>query len=335
MKLKRIDANGALQGFVLVKTCDLKTTKTGAHYLDLTISDGETDLVAKIWDFRGTPQDQPQPNTLLMVRGTLGMYNGQPQFKIEKFRFRQPSDDVRIEDYVPSAALPGEKMWEALIATADTFADEELKNLAKTVLTRYKGQILTLPAASRLHHAVLGGLLMHTLSICRLAEAVATLYPSVDRDLLLCGAMLHDIAKTEEFRLAPTGLVDGYSVEGTLVGHLVAGAMLVRSVGEEIGVSRETLTLVEHMLISHHGIPEYGAAVRPLFLEAELLSQLDTLDANVYEIEGALKGMEKGCFSNKMWALEDRKFYHHGRKRVDTVVDFDWRIERGQREETD
>ena len=326
MKLKRIDVNGTMQGFVLVKSCDLKTTKTGSHYLDLMISDGETDVVGKIWDFRGTQDDQPKPNTVILVRGTLSIFNGQPQFKIDRYRDVTPEDDVNLSDYVPSASFDGEDMYAALIRLTDSFADADLKRLAVAVLEQYKDRILTLPAAYRLHHAVRGGLLMHTLSICKLAEAVAALYPSVDRDLLLCGAMLHDIAKSEEFNLAPTGLVESYTVEGTLIGHLVRGAMLVKEIGEAQGVPEETLMLIEHMLISHHGVPEYGAAVRPLFLEAELLSSLDTLDANIYEIENAVKGVEKGSFTNKMWALEDRKFLNHGRKPVTTDVRFDWTV---------
>lgn len=326
MKLKRIDVNGTLQGYVLVKSCEQKTTKTGSHYLDLLISDGETDVVGKIWDFRGAPEEQPQVNTLILVRGSLSVYNGQPQFKIDRFRNVNAEDNVNMADYVPSAAFDGEQMFNELLAIAGSFADGELKTLATAVLEQYKDRILTLPAAFRLHHAVRGGLLMHTLSICKLAEAASALYPSVDRDLLLCGAMLHDIAKSEEFNLAPTGLVEGYTVEGTLIGHLVRGAMLVKEIGEAAGVSHETLMLVEHMLISHHGIPEYGAAVRPLFLEAELLSALDTLDANIYEIENAVKGVEKGSFTNKMWALEDRKFLNHGRKTVNTDVRFNWSV---------
>lgn len=326
MKLKRIDVMGTLQGYVLVKSCDLKTTKNGSHYLDLVISDGETDVTGKIWDYRGDAAGQPQPNTLILVRGTLSVYNGQPQFKIDKYRNITPEDEVNIGDYVPSAPFPGEEMFEALKALAEGFEDADLKRLALAVLREYKDRIVSLPAAFRLHHAVRGGLMMHTLSICRLAEAVAALYPSVDRDLLLCGAMLHDIAKSEEFNLAPTGLVESYTVEGTLVGHLVRGAMIVREIGKAENVPQETLTLIEHMLISHHGVPEYGAAVRPLFLEAELLSALDTLDANVFEIENLVKGVEKGSFTNKMWALEDRKFYNHGRKPVTTDVKFNWEV---------
>ncbi len=115
---------------------------------------------------------------------------------------------------------------------------------------------------------------------------------------------------------------------GTLIGHLVRGAMIVEELGRANGVSEDTLMLVEHMLISHHGLPEYGAAVRPLFLEAVLLSALDTLDANVYEVENVLKGVEPGGFSATVWALEDRKFYNHGRRPVGTDVDFGWRVAR-------
>lgn len=320
MHLEEIDRAGTLQGFVLVKSCERKNSKNGSVYLDLTINDGESDINAKIWDFKGTTAEQPQTNTLIRVRGTMSTYNSQNQFKIDRYRPAVTEDNVNIADYIPSAAYSGDYMFDEITALAASFEDEQLKKLTAAVLEKYKDRIFDLPAAFKLHHAVRGGLLMHTLSICRMAECVASLYPSVDRDLLLCGAILHDIAKSEEFNLAPTGLVESYTVEGTLLGHLVRGAMIVEETGKEIGIEPDTLMLVEHMLISHHGIPEYGAAVRPLFLEAEILSSLDTLDADIYEIENVVKGVENGAFTNKVWALDDRKFYNHGRKVTDTQV---------------
>ncbi len=326
MKLKEIDKNGTLQGFVLVRSCEKKLTKNGSTYLDMVIFDGENEYVAKSWDFRGSDEEKPQPNTLILVRGTLSVYNNQPQFRVERFRNVTESDDVKLSDYIPSASFECEYMYDAIMAYVQDFADEELKTLSAAVLETYKAKILELPAAYRLHHAIRGGLMMHTLSICRLAEAVAALYPSVDKDLLLCGVILHDIAKSEEFSVTGSGLVEGYTVPGTLIGHLVKGAMIIEEIGKEKEISEHTRMLIEHMLISHHGIPEYGAAVRPLFLEAEILSALDTLDANIYEIESVVKDITPGTFTNKMWALEDRKFYNHGRKTVGTNVDFDWLI---------
>lgn len=320
MRLEEIDNNGTLQGFVLVKSCDRKSAKNGSSYLDLIITDGESDVVAKIWDYKGDAESQPSVGTVIRVRGTLSLYNNQPQFKIDRFRPSNEADNIDINDFVPSANFSGSEMYDAVVKIAEGFSDEELKKLTLTILDEYKNRILNIPAAFKLHHAVRSGLLMHTLTLCRLAQSVSDIYPSIDSDLLLCGAILHDIAKTEEFNLAPTGLVDGYTVRGTLVGHLVGGAMLVDEIGKRLDISSDTLMLVEHMLISHHGIPDYGAAVRPLFLEAEVLSAIDTFDANLFEIANAVKDVDVGAFTNRMWALDDRKFYNHGRKAVCTDV---------------
>lgn len=320
MRLEEIDRNGTLQGYVLVKNCDKKSAKNGSTYLDLIISDGESDVVAKIWDFKGTAEEQPAVGTIILVRGSLSLYNNQPQFKIDRYRQLNEKDTVDIRDFVPSAPDKGTEMFDEIIKIVDNFNDEELKKLTNAVLDEFKERILELPAAFKLHHAIISGLLMHTLTLCRLAQVISPIYPSIDTELLLTGAILHDIAKCEEFSLAPTGLVEGYTVKGTLIGHLVSGAMIISEIGKKAGVSENTLMLVEHMLISHHGNPEYGAAVRPLFLEAEVLSAIDTFDANLYEIEDALKSVEVGSFTNRMWALEDRKFYNHGRKEIVTDV---------------
>ena len=129
--------------------------------------------------------------------------------------------------------------------------------------------------------------------------------------MLISGAILHDIAKTIEFDVKETGIASGYTVEGNLIGHLVMGAMMVREAGQKLNIDSEKSTLLQHMIISHHGEPEFGAAVRPLFLEAELLSQLDSMDAKIYEIMDAVSGIEKGEFTNRLWALDDRKFYKY------------------------
>ena len=320
MRLEEIDRNGTLQGYVLVKNCDKKSAKNGSTYLDLIISDGESDVVAKIWDYKGSAEEIPAVGTIILVRGSLSLYNNQPQFKIDRYRQLNEKDVVDIRDFVPSAPDKGIVMFEAVTDIVNDFKDEELKKLTMAVLEEFKTRIIDLPAAFRLHHAIISGLLMHTLSLCRLAQAIAPIYPSIDLDLLLTGAILHDIAKSEEFSLASTGLVDGYTARGTLIGHLVGGAMIVSEIGKKLGISEDTLMLVEHMLISHHGNPEYGAAVRPLFIEAEVLSAIDTFDANLFEIEDALKSVDVGGFTNRMWALEDRKFYNHGRMPITTDV---------------
>jgi len=180
--------------------------------------------------------------------------------------------------------------------------------------------LLFWPAAYKLHHAIRGGLLLHTLSIVRLCESVCKIYPNVDRELLMAGAMLHDIAKTIEFDVSATGTATGYSVKGNLIGHLAEGAMMIRETAKELSLDMETAMLLEHMVLSHHGDPEFGACMRPMFLEAILLSQLDMLDATVYEVNDATAKLETGEFSGRMWALDNRKLYNHNRRQGEETL---------------
>ena len=154
---------------------------------------------------------------------------------------------------------------------------------------------------------------MHTLSIVRLCKSICAVYPFVNEELLISGAILHDIAKTEEFEVADSGIATGYSVKGNLIGHLAEGAIIVRETALKVGVSEETSNLIEHMLLSHHGDPEFGAAVRPMFIEAEILSELDMLDARIYEMKEAVEGVEVGEFTGRLWSMDNRKLYNHGK----------------------
>ncbi|MGN0568202.1 MAG: 3'-5' exoribonuclease YhaM family protein [Acutalibacteraceae bacterium] len=317
MNFTQINKTGTVEGFCLIKTVERKLTSRGVPFLDMTLTDSDGEVGAKLWDYKEELHGEFVPNDLVKVRGTMTPFNDTQQLRIERIRRVSDEDGVRIEDFVPSAGFSGEAMFDELIAVADAFSDEELKLLVKTLLNEYRDRLVYWPAAFRLHHAIRGGLLYHTLSILRMAQSVAKIYPFIDSDLLFAGVILHDIAKTQEFDVAPTGIASGYTVDGNLVGHLVRGAMAVEKCGRELGLSEETLMLVEHMIISHHGEPEFGAAVRPMFLEAEILSELDTLDAKIYEIEQACRGVEPGEFTQRQWALDNRKLYNHNRNSKD------------------
>ena len=317
MNFTQINKTGTVEGFCLIKTVERKLTSRGVPFLDMTLTDSDGEVGAKLWDYKEELHGEFVPNDLVKVRGTMTPFNDTQQLRIERIRRVSDEDGVRIEDFVPSAGFSGEAMFDELIAVADAFSDEELKLLVKTLLNEYRDRLIYWPAAFRLHHAIRGGLLYHTLSILRMAQSVAKIYPFIDSDLLSAGVILHDIAKTQEFDVAPTGIASGYTVDGNLVGHLVRGAMAVEKCGRELELSEETLMLVEHMIISHHGEPEFGAAVRPMFLEAEILSELDTLDAKIYEIEQACRGVEPGEFTQRQWALDNRKLYNHNRNSKD------------------
>ena len=322
MNFTPINQNGLYEGFALITKSEKKVTAKGKDYLDLTLSDKDGEISAKYWDYNESVQGQFPAETLVKVRGTISQYNGADQFRVERIRKATDADDVNMADFVRSASYSGEYMYAQLSECVNGFADADFKKLVSYMLEQNKEKLLYWPAAYRLHHALRGGLLMHTLSIVRLCEGVCKVYPFVNRDLLLSGAILHDIAKLSEFVVGDTGIASGYSVEGNLIGHLVMGARMVDEAAKALAIPAEKSMLLQHMVLSHHGEPDFGAAVRPLFLEAELLSELDLMDARVYQIHDATAPLQKGAFTNRMWALEDRKMYNHGLSDNDKQVQF-------------
>ena len=304
----------ANDGFWLIKTVDRKTNVKGAPYLDMMLCDKDGEISAKLWDYSELVHGTFDAGELIKVRATVTQFNGADQLRIEKIRKVTAADGVNISDFVPTAEYSGEMMLGAIMNAIAAVKDDELKTLTYALVKEREKEILTWPAAFKLHHAIRGGLLYHTLSILKLSEGVCMLYPSVDKDLLTCGIIVHDLCKIDEFDLNPAGLVSAYSVRGELLGHLVMGAMKIEQKAIELGISKEKAMLLEHMVISHHGEPDFGAAVRPMFLEAEILSQLDTLDATIYEITSAVGEVKEGEFTGRMWALDNRKLFNHGRK---------------------
>ena len=304
----------ANDGFWLIKTVDRKTNVKGAPYLDMMLCDKDGEISAKLWDYSELVHGTFDAGELIKVRATVTQFNGADQLRIEKIRKVTAADGVNISDFVPTAEYSGEMMLGAIMNAIAAVKDDELKTLTYALVKEREKEILTWPAALMLLHAIRGGLLFHTLSILKLSEGVCMLYPSVDKDLLTCGIIVHDLCKIDEFDLNPAGLVSAYSVRGELLGHLVMGAMKIEQKAIELGISREKAMLLEHMVISHHGEPDFGAAVRPMFLEAENLSQLDTLDATIYEITSAVGEVKEGEFTGRMWALDNRKLFNHGRK---------------------
>ena len=310
-------------GFWLIKTIDKKVNVKGAAYLDMMLCNKEGEIPAKLWDYNELIHGEYTPGEVIKVRGSVTQFNGNDQLRVDKIRHVEANDGINIADFVPTADYSGEMMLGEIMNIIAAVEDDELQRLTYSLVKDCENELLHWPAAFKLHHAIRGGLLYHTLSILRLCEGVCRIYPSVDRDLLMCGAIVHDLCKIDEFNLSSAGLVTGYSVKGELIGHLVMGAMKIEKKALELGIKSEKAMLLQHMVISHHGEPEFGASVRPMFLEAEILSQLDKLDATIYEINEAVSGVNEGEFTQRMWALDNRKLYNHGRKVAEAKAKLD------------
>lgn len=313
MNFTPIDNNGLVDGFCLIKSIEQKTSSKGDCYLDIMLGDKSGEINAKLWRYQKEIHGEYSVNTIVKVRGTISQYNGSDQLKIEKIRPAMPEDNVNPSDFVKTASFSGTEMFDELFSIAENFKDIELKTIVCAILADNRMNLLYWPAAFKLHHAVRGGLLLHTLSIVRLAQKVSEIYTFVDRELLIAGAILHDIAKLSEFEVAESGIATGYSAEGNLLGHLTMGAMTINKYAEKLNISSKTAMLLEHMILSHHGEPEFGAAVRPMFIEAELLSELDLMDSRIYEMREAVENTKVDDFSGRVWAMDNRKLFNHGR----------------------
>lgn len=312
--------NGMCDGFVIIKKCEVKKTKNGSEYLDLILADKSDEISAKMWDYKG--ESIFETDMVVKVRGTVEQYNGRDQFRVGQIRPASSTDDYCLADLVPSSSVGGEQLFNMIKERVNTFENNDLKQIVSKIIDERREKLIVYPAALRLHHAMVGGLMYHTMSMVRMAEEICKIYPNINKELLLSGIILHDVAKTWELETSSTGLAKGYSVEGELIGHLVKGAMYVSDAAKELGIDSEVVTLLEHMIISHHGEPEYGAAVRPMFLEAEILSALDSLDATIYEINAATSKVEAGSFTDRQWALDNRKLYNHGLSSTEHNVNF-------------
>lgn len=302
--------------FALIKELLEKKDKNGNGYLDLiVIGSDKKEYPAKIWRFDNNGEFAQ--NDVIEIDYTVDNYKGKTQLTITSIK---KAPDEMIKEFVPSSQHDGKAVFASLLSKVNCFNDEILKKIVSTIMLNLRSELEVYPAAYRLHHAIVGGLMLHTASIVEMAERICEVYPNVNRELLLSGAILHDVAKTFEMETGKSGLCSSYSVGGELIGHLVKGAMFVEETAKKLGIDDERVILLEHMILSHHGVPEFGSPVYPMFLEAEILSTLDSLDAKIYEINNAASGVNPGEFTDRQWALDNRKLFNHGLSSTEHIV---------------
>lgn len=304
--------SSTIEGFCIIKSILVKTNSKGSSYLDMVLQDCEGEIEAKLWDYSTEQHGVFEQDQIIKVRGVINIWKDAEQFKIDRIRPTKEGDDINMALLVPCAPFDPDWMFDEIMGTAAAFADDDLRRLTQYMLRENKDILLSAPAAVKLHHATRGGLLHHIYSILQAAKAICTLYPALDEQLVYAGVILHDIAKLEELEIGKLGLAGGYTPAGQLVGHIALGVAAVAKAGALLDIPAETTTLVQHMLLSHHGVPEFGSPRPPMFPEAEVIAQLDLLDARMYEMFDALASVPIGSFSERLWALENRQLYQHG-----------------------
>ena len=278
---------GEADGLVLSQS--LARTNRGGAYLNLEMGDRAGRLAAKVWDNAEVLAEILAEGAVVRFRGHLENYRGAPQLVIREAR-PVPEAELDWADYLKAAARPEAEMKADILALAASIADADFRRLTEAALAdpQVADRFFLLPAAKRLHHAHLHGLLEHSLSVGRLAAWAAAHYGGLlNAGLLVAGALLHDLGKVWEF--SPPPRMD-YTTRGRLQGHAVLGARFLRALSERLGgFPEEKMDLLEHLLLSHHGEPEFGASVRPQLLEALALHHLDNLDAKLEAVDAFLE----------------------------------------------
>ena len=294
-------------GFLLVRSSEQRTDSKGKYYLDMNLADRTGEINCKMWNATVAP---PVASSVAWVTGNVQEFNGRLQLRIDGIRPRQAADDVDLAMLVPCAPEKPSVMLQTIEETIDRFASEDLKKLTREMLRLAGEELVWFPAAQRMHHAERSGLLHHTTDMLRTAEFIIQSYPFLNGDLLRAGVIMHDLSKISEMKSDKLGNVSDYSRDGLLIGHLVRGVATLEKAADNVGVHGELLELLEHMIISHHGIPEYGSPRMPMFPEAEALHWIDTLDARMNEMRGIQERTPEGAFSEKIFSLDGRRMYH-------------------------
>lgn len=298
--------------FFLMKQAAVKTGSNHKQFIDMILADETGDVNAKKWD--ATPEEIAEIGRLdgsavLKVRASVNEWQSRKQLKVTRFREAVPEDGVDYSSLIKTAPEEGEKMYADIYAESEKIRDGDLRKVAQAVLERNREQLLYYPAASKNHHAEMGGLLWHMKRMLLMGERACEVYTNLDPDWVVTGVIIHDIEKIREIDSNKWGISPGYSFKGTMLGHITQGVIMIDRLAEEFGIDEEKAVMLEHMILTHHYEPEFGSPKRPMFPEAELLHYLDIFDARFYDMEDALLSTKPGDFSEKVWTLENRKVY--------------------------
>jgi 3'-5' exoribonuclease len=305
-----------IRGVYSIINPQLGRTRAEKPYLRCLIADRTGDVPGRLWTL---DENFVMPKEgFVLLEGETQTFHGEVQLIIKWLRQVEPSAD-ELRELIPCSKRPPEEMFAQLTALLDTLQHPAMKALAKVYLADayLMDAFKRAPAAKSVHHAFLGGLLEHTLSLLKLADVVCPLYPKINRDIVMMGLFLHDLGKTRELVYDKAF---GYSDHGELVGHVVEGAIMLhdkaQQVMREMGVRlpQGALMVLQHIIISHHGQPDFGAAKIPMTPEAILVSLLDNVDAKTTTAlaetrpDRPVEFDAGGNFTEKIWALETKLF---------------------------
>lgn len=294
--------------FLLIKSAEEKTTRNGKPYLAFTFQDTSGEMSGNHWDATEEDVANFTPGTVVKLQGKREEYNGTPQLRIRQLRIAEDGEPSNPDLYVERAPMKKEKMIDLFSKAIFDITNPNMNRIVRYIMNKYQKEFFQAPAAKKNHHAFVGGLAFHTVSMLNIARTIVEQYPDINQSLLFSGLILHDVGKVIELT-GPTATE--YTLEGKLMGHIViVNEEITKACAQlKIDETSEEVVLLKHMVLAHHGELEYGSPVRPQLREAEILYYIDQIDAKINMMNAALGKTEVGEFTERIWAMGNRSFY--------------------------
>ncbi len=303
-----IDAGQAIDDVFVARDKQIAFKKDGDPYLTLSLVDRSGEIKAVAWDNVEAISKSFVAGDYVKIKGNATEYRGALQLVVQHLN-RLDSDKIDARDFLPTTERDVDQMLDRLIQISQTVKHEHLSRLLSAFFEdeAFVDSFKTAPAAKKMHHAYLGGLLEHTLSIALLVQAIADHYKGIDEDLLLTGGILHDIGKVQEFSYETH--ID-YSDAGRLLHHIVIGVeMLERKIASINDFPEDIALVLKHMIVSHHGTRDFGSPEPPKTLEAVILHYLDQLDAKFTAVRTFMDAEDPEAAWTSYHRVLDRFFF--------------------------
>lgn len=295
-----------IQTSLLITQMNRGITNSGAPYLSFVLQDQSGSIDAKLWDAKDELLSGVEAGKVVLVSAEVLKYRNALQLRIYNLT-KLEDNQFDPSDYVMATDLSLEFMQKRIHETILSMQDVVYRDVCTSIIEDLQEKLYSYPAAAKNHHDFVGGLATHMISMLDLGEAFCTLYPMLNRDLLLAGILLHDLGKIDELS-GP--ILTEYTVEGKLVGHISIMQSKVAEKAKALGYQdSEQVTLMRHMILSHHGEYEFGSPVLPMVMEAEMLTFIDNVDARMNMFAKALESVKPGEWTPRIFPLENRSFY--------------------------
>lgn len=306
--LKEYQLDERVDTFALLKSVEVRMTQQGKRYMALQLADRSMTIKGMKWDATEAEVSEIKAGKVVHIQAVRQAYQDKPQLKVLSIRLTQVGEPQDPTDFVSAAPMQKQDMAEEVSAIILQITNANWQRIVRYILNKYHDAFLQFPAAKSNHHAFSGGLAYHTLSIVHLAQAVVKQYEQVNASLLYAAALLHDLGKVIELS-GP--VATQYTTAGSLIGHivLVDEEIVLAATELKIDLQDEDMLVLRHTVLAHHGLMEFGSPVRPMIKEANILHQLDELDAGMQSFDNALEQTNPGEFSPRQWALDNRSVY--------------------------